>query len=115
MRDLIKYICYKDGYIIFETADIFKEGNAVIAAKSSNNIIVWSWHIWFTDEPQGQVYYNNAGTMMDRNLGATSATPGYVGALGLIYQWVERIHSWDLLQYLQANLLLLQDAFGVRV
>ena len=87
MRDLIKYICYKDGYIIFETADIFKEGNAVIAAKSSNNIIVWSWHIWFTDEPQGQVYYNNAGTMMDRNLGATSATPGDVGALGLIYQW----------------------------
>jgi hypothetical protein len=25
--------------------------------------------------------------MMDRNLGATSATPGDVGALGLIYQW----------------------------
>ena len=25
--------------------------------------------------------------MMDRNLGATSATPGYVGALGLLYQW----------------------------
>jgi hypothetical protein len=25
--------------------------------------------------------------MMDRNLGATSATPGEVGALGLLYQW----------------------------
>lgn len=25
--------------------------------------------------------------MMDRNLGATSATPGKVGALGLLYQW----------------------------
>ena len=25
--------------------------------------------------------------MMDRNLGATSATPGDVGALGLLYQW----------------------------
>ena len=25
--------------------------------------------------------------MMDRNLGATSATPGSVGALGLLYQW----------------------------
>ena len=24
---------------------------------------------------------------MDRNLGATSATPGDVGALGLLYQW----------------------------
>ncbi len=28
-----------------------------------------------------------AGTMMDRNLGATSAVPGDVGALGLLYQW----------------------------
>ena len=40
-----------------------------------------------TDQPQGQEYYNNAGTMMDRNLGATSATPGDVGAIGLLYQW----------------------------
>ena len=33
------------------------------------------------------MYYNDAGTMMDRNLGATSATPGEVGSLGLLYQW----------------------------
>ena len=85
--DLIKSFCYKDGYIAFQTADTFKEGNAVIAAKDASGKILWSWHIWLTDEPQGQVYYNNAGTMMDRNLGATSATPGDVGALGLLYQW----------------------------
>ncbi len=85
--DLIKAFCYKDGYIAFQTADTFKEGNAVIAAKDASGIILWSWHIWFTDQPKGQVYYNNAGTMMDRNLGATSATPGDVGALGLLYQW----------------------------
>ena len=85
--DLIKAFCYKDGYIAFQTSDIFKEGNAVIAAKDSNGNILWSWHIWLTDQPEGQVYYNNAGTMMDRNLGATSATPGDVGALGLLYQW----------------------------
>ena len=85
--DLIKAFCYKDGYIVFQTADTFKEGNAVIAAKDANGNILWSWHIWLTDQPQGQVYYNNAGTMMDRNLGATSATPGDVGALGLLYQW----------------------------
>ena len=40
-----------------------------------------------TDKPEDQVYLNGAGTMMDRNLGATSATPGDVGALGLLYQW----------------------------
>ena len=85
--DLIKAFCYKDGYISFQTADAFKEGNAVIAAKDASGKILWSWHIWFTDQPKGQVYYNNAGTMMDRNLGATSATPGDVGALGLLYQW----------------------------
>ncbi len=87
MLDLISGFCYMDGYIAFQTADTFKEGNAVIAAKDAYGNILWSWHIWFTDQPQGQVYYNNAGVMMDRNLGATSATPGDVGALGLLYQW----------------------------
>ena len=85
--DLISAFCYKDGYIAFQTAETFREGNAVIAAKDASGNILWSWHIWFTDEPEGQEYYNNAGTMMDRNLGATSATPGDVGALGLLYQW----------------------------
>ena len=85
--DLISGFCYKDGYIAFQTADTFKEGNAVIAAKDANDNILWSWHIWFTDQPQSLVYNNNAGTMMDRNLGATSATPSDVGALGLLYQW----------------------------
>ena len=85
--DLVKNVKYADGAISFETPSPFKEGNAVIAAKDASGNILWSWHIWLTDEPQGQVYYNNAGTMMDRNLGATSATPGDVGALGLLYQW----------------------------
>ena len=84
---LVKSVSYKDGYIAFQTADTFKEGNAVIAAKDASGNILWSWHIWFTDLPQGQIYYNNAGTMMDRNLGAISATPGDAGALGLLYQW----------------------------
>jgi hypothetical protein len=85
--DLISAFCYRDGYIAIKTADTFKEGNAVIAAKDAEGNILWSWHIWLTDQPEGHVYNNNAGTMMDRNLGATSATPGDVGALGLLYQW----------------------------
>ena len=87
LGDLISAITYKNGYIAFQTADTFQEGNAVIAAKDTSGTILWSWHIWFTDPPQGQEYYNNAGIMMDRNLGATSATTGDVGALGLLYQW----------------------------
>ena len=83
--DLISSVSYKDGKIVFKTTD--KKGNAVIAAKDADGNILWSWHIWLTDQPVEHVYKNNAGTMMDRNLGATSATPGDVGALGLIYQW----------------------------
>lgn len=85
--DLLKNVKYNNGVISFETPSAYKEGNAVIAAKDVSGAILWSWHIWLTDQPEGQVYYNKAGTMMDRNLGATSATPGDVGALGLLYQW----------------------------
>ena len=85
--DLISKVSYSNGIITFQTNNTFKEGNAVIAAKDALGKILWSWHIWLTDQPKSQKYYNNAGTMMDRNLGATSATPGDVGALGLLYQW----------------------------
>lgn len=84
--DLINYVSYnEDGFISFEASD--KKGNAVIAARAANGKILWSWHIWLTDQPAEQVYFNNAGTMMDRNLGATSATPGEGSAFGLLYQW----------------------------
>ena len=87
--DLVRNIsCSSDGYIRFETPETFREGNAVIAAKDSDGKILWSWHIWLTDRPQEHVYPNDAGIMMDRNLGATSANPGD-GCLtyGLLYQW----------------------------
>lgn len=85
--DLITSVAYENSKILFRTASRFREGNAVIAARNSSGTILWSWHIWLTDKPSEHVYKNGAGTMMDRNLGATSATPGDVGALGLQYQW----------------------------
>ncbi len=85
--DLVTNASYHDGWIIFSVPDDFKEGNAVIAARDEKETILWSWHIWLTDQPEDQIYNNNAGTMMDRNLGAVSATPGDLGALGLLYQW----------------------------
>ena len=86
--DLIIPALFKEGYVHFSTPETFANGNAVIAAKDSEGNILWSWHIWCSEEGwKEQVYLNNAGTMMDRNLGATSATPGSVGALGLLYQW----------------------------
>ena len=86
--DLIIPALFKEGYVHFSTPETFANGNAVIAAKDSEGNILWSWHIWCSEEGwQEHIYNNNAGTMMDRNLGATSATPGDVGALGLLYQW----------------------------
>lgn len=86
--DLIASVSYKNGYIRFSTPENFRDGNALIAAKNSKGAILWSWHIWCAEEGwKEQVYYNDAGTMMDRNLGATSATPGEIGTIGLLYQW----------------------------
>ena len=84
---LVSSVSVQGDAIVFDVADPYREGNAVIAAKDAYGTILWSWHIWLTDQPEEHIYNNNAGTMMDRNLGATSATPGDVGALGLLYQW----------------------------
>ena len=70
-----------------------KEGNALIAVTDNNDDILWSWHIWVTDQPQEQVYVNSTGnySMMDRNLGAIRADRGtgndFYDAHGLLYQW----------------------------
>ena len=86
--DLIATTGYKNGYVYFSTPAEFKNGNASIAVRNSKDVILWSWHIWCSEEGwTDHIYANNAGTMMDRNLGATSATPGDIGAFGLLYQW----------------------------
>ena len=90
--DLIDSASYSDGYICFSTPATFRNGNALIAAKDADGTILWSWHIWCSAEGwKEQTYYNNAGTMMDRNLGATSAavpdSADVGGSIGLMYQW----------------------------
>lgn len=83
--ELVSDVYFNDGYIFFTASQ--SRGNALIAAKDNEGNILWSWHIWMTAFPEDQVYYNNAGIMMDRNLGATSTAKGSVQALGLLYQW----------------------------
>lgn len=86
--DLVTGVGYKNGYVYFSTPEVFGNGNASIAVRNSKDVILWSWHIWCSEDGwNDHVYANNAGTMMDRNLGATSATPGDIGAFGLLYQW----------------------------
>ena len=91
--DLIKpEVSYDDNYIFFSTNDTFRCGNAVIAAYSDENCtegnVLWSWHIWLTEQPELVVHSNNAGILMDRNLGATSAeSSDGPKTYGLLYQW----------------------------
>lgn len=84
---LISSVKHQDGLITYEVPEDFSEGNAVIAAKDKEGRILWSWHIWLTDTPEAQTYARSAGVMMDRNLGAVSATPGEDGTAGLLFQW----------------------------
>lgn len=80
-----------ENIILFKMPANLKNGNAVIAAKDYTGKILWSWHIWVCEgwdpEKTAQTYSHDAGVIMDRNLGATSATPGEASALGLLYQW----------------------------
>jgi len=85
--DVIDNVTYKSGKITFVTKG---EGNAVIAVKSLDGYVLWSWHIWVTSyDPatDNETYSGQTRVMMNRNLGALSATPGDSLALGLLYQW----------------------------
>lgn len=82
----------EDTYIYF-TASANK-GNAVLGAFNVAGKIVWSWHIWMTDQPKDFAYPSQLGpiknvVLMDRNLGALSSTPDEDVTLtyGLMYQW----------------------------
>ena len=44
-----------ENYISFQVhASTIRQGNAVIAIKDASDAILWSWHIWVTDENIGQ-------------------------------------------------------------
>lgn len=81
------------GYEDNDNKELPVEGNALIGAydkdPSEGGKLLWTWHIWVTDKPQG-LGCSGGYVIMDRNIGATSAVP--VGgendpARGLYYQW----------------------------
>lgn len=65
------------------------EGNAIVAARHENGNIIWSWHIWATDQPNEYVYVNNTGqySVLDRNLGAIATYGATEDINGFVYQW----------------------------
>ncbi len=89
---VIPTVSYAEDYIIFQTPDELHPGNAVLAARNSDGVIQWSWHIWV---PSTAITTNTYGIydkeMMDRNLGALVAAeegvPSPIESFGLTYQW----------------------------
>lgn len=82
---LISDVSYKKGTIRFSAASA--HGNAVIAGFDKEGKIVWSWHVWLTEQPSDQ-RLDNGNVFMDRNLGAGSAAiGGGAETYGLKYQW----------------------------
>ena len=78
---LIKDVSYYKNMISFEVPYPAHTGNALIAARDSEGTILWSWHIWITDGLSYSYYPNNAGVVMNQNIGSIANNAG------LVYQW----------------------------
>lgn len=86
--------------VSFKYAGGSAKGNALVAVFNANHEVIWSWHIWCTDEP-GYVKValpNTTHIILDRNLGATYtpktveeatniSTDNATAAMGLYYQY----------------------------
>ena len=103
---LVKYLDMRDGYATFYVAPDEDEdgedlstvvpGNALIAAYNEAGDIIWSWHIWVTNNnPMAaeNTFELNGVTMMNHNLGADTNNEGEADSdaifrsYGLYYQW----------------------------
>lgn len=84
---MITELGLEDGYVIFQTSDMVNvtPGNVIIAVYDAADVILWSWHIWLTEEPA--VSEIGGSMWMDRNLGAVNNVRGDAGSCGLFYQW----------------------------
>ena len=54
--------------------------------------VVWTWHIWITNDVRDTTYYfQNGGNrqFLDRNIGATTAeiADPWINSFGFVYQW----------------------------
>lgn len=70
--------------VYFSTGEI--QGNAVISVHDAEGEILWSWHIWVSDEPV-KTSKGNGLEWMDRNLGALNNDPEDIANRGMLYQW----------------------------
>ena len=94
---LVSRVSFKDNKVTVSVDRSKGNGNALIALYDSDKNIVWSFHIWATEQPELLYLYessknpNNKYVMMDRALGAKEPridilAPDGTGR-GLVYQF----------------------------
>jgi len=92
-NSVIAAVGFKDDFVTFSTPETLVPGNALIAAKDANGVILWSWHIWI---PASEIVNSTYGDivsvpMMDRDLGALVAPDASEApngrTIGFLYQW----------------------------
>lgn len=88
-KNLVRSVSINDNTVIVNTNG--GKGNAVVAIYNKAGEILWSFHIWCTDQPEicefAKNSVGNSYSVMDRNLGATTSALGVQSSYGLYYQW----------------------------
>ena len=94
VNSIIASVSYSEGFVFFSTPATLKPGNALIAVKDANDVILWSWHIWIPETTIATVVDEvifGSQAIMDRNLGALVAAPADAAApaesYGFLYEW----------------------------
>lgn len=88
---IVTDVVVNKNFIYFKVPDPMTDGNALIAAKSGDGTILWSWHIWacsgYDPDVSSHTLQGKPKAMMDRNLGALAAEAASPLSNGLFYQW----------------------------
>lgn len=127
-RNLIEYIDFNHGRVSFyvgnqvgdddDAEEKLYPGNALIGAFNADGELIWSWHIWVTNnDPMAaeNITTINGREVMKMNLGAISLNDGsgdeakILASYGLYYQWGRRTplpgpFTWNFTQNEDARL-----------
>lgn len=118
--EILTGVSLSDGFIFFETASTdIVPANVIIAAyddAACTGTILWTWHIWVTDQPKDETvgYAAFATDWMDRNLGATCPNiDGDPRSIGLFYQWGRKDPMRTVSTYTMGDFIATCPAFTV--
>lgn len=84
--ELISDLICRSDRLYFNVPLLFRSGNALIAAKDVLGTVLWSWHIWMTDQEVESIKLDDGNEIMSRNLGSLVNLQNSL-AYGLLYQW----------------------------